>query len=57
MNISLETQIAQLHRQVRHLEQVNLSLSKYRQDNEDLVMQNDRLQQKLIDAKMRIDSL
>lgn len=57
MNISLETQISQLQRQVRQYEQANTTLAKHKNEKEDLALQNDRLQQKLIEAKMRIDSL
>jgi len=56
-NISLETQLSQMQRQLRQLEHVNSSLPKFKRENEDLALQNDRLQTKLIEAKMRIDSL
>lgn len=39
------------------MEQVNGGLAKLTKENGDLLLQNDRLQQKLIEAKMRIDSL
>ena len=44
MNISLETQLSQLQRQVRHLEQANSQLVKFKNENSDLALQNDRLQ-------------
>ena len=56
-NLGLEHQISELQRKNRHLEQANGTLVKQKRENEDLILQNERLQQKLIDAKMRMDGM
>ena len=56
-NLGLEHTISDLQRKNRHLEQANGALIKFKRENEDLILQNERLQQKLIDSKMRMDGL
>ena len=56
-SLMLETQITKLQQENRHLQQANSQITRVEGSNQDLMKQNERLQSKLMEAKVKMDNL